>query len=49
MLQKIPNPVWLHPVSGERVEEQGTENPLGSHWIAFHRDCLGCDAHDGEA
>ena len=36
VLQKIPNPVWVHPVSGERVEEQGANNPLGSHWIAFH-------------
>ena len=49
VLQKIPNPVWVNPVSGERVEEQGPDNPLGSHWIAFHRDCLGRDAHDGEA
>ena len=49
VLQKVPNPMWVHPVSGERVEEQGPHNPLGSHWIAFHRDCLGCDAHDGEA
>jgi len=49
VLQKISNPVWVHPVSGERVEEQGPDNPLGSHWIAFHRDCLGRDAHDGEA
>ncbi len=49
VLQKIPNPVWVHPVSGERVEKQGPDNPLGSHWIAFHRDCLGRDAHDGEA
>ncbi|WP_255615963.1 L,D-transpeptidase [Synechococcus sp. MU1642] len=31
VLQKIPNPVWVHPVSGERVEEQGPENPLGFH------------------
>ena len=49
MLQKIPNPVWVHPVSGERVEEQGANNPLGSHWIAFHRDCRGRGAHDGDA
>ena len=49
VLQKVSNPVWVHPVSGERVEEQGPENPLGSHWIAFYRDCLGRDAHDGEA
>ena len=38
VLQKIPNPVWVHPVSGERVEQKGANNPLGSHWIAFHRD-----------
>ena len=49
VLQKIPNPVWVHPVSGEQVEEQGPDNPLGSRWIAFHRDCLGRDAHDSEA
>ena len=49
VLQKIPNPVWVHPVSGDRVEEQGVNNPLGSHWIAFHRDCRGRDAHDGDA
>ena len=39
----------MHPVSGERVEEQGANNPLGSQWIAFHRDCRGRDAHDGDA
>ena len=41
--------MWVHPVSGERVEEQGPDNPLGSRWIAFHRDCLGRDAHAGKA
>ena len=49
VLQKIDKPVWVHPVTGQRVEEQGPDNPLGSHWIAFHRDCLGRDAHDGDA
>ena len=29
MLQKIPNPVWVHPVSGERVEEKGGQQSLG--------------------
>ena len=48
VLEKINNPIWVHPVTGERVEEQGPDNPLGSHWIAFHRDCLGRDAHDGD-
>ena len=27
VLQKIPNPVWVHPVSGERVENRGTTIP----------------------
>ena len=48
VLEKIDQPIWVHPVSGERVETQGPNNPLGSHWIAFQRDCLGRDAHDGE-
>ena len=48
VLEKINKPIWVHPVTGERVEEQGPDNPLGSHWIAFHRDCLGRDAHDGD-
>ena len=48
VFEKIDQPVWVHPVTGERVEEQGPDNPLGSHWIAFHRDCLGRDAHDGD-
>ena len=49
VLQQIPNPMWVHPVSGERVEEQGPDNPLGSRWIAFHPDCLGRDDHASEA
>ena len=48
VLQKIDKPIWVHPVTGQRVVEQGPDNPLGSHWIAFHRDCLGRDAHDGD-
>ena len=48
VLEKIDRPVWVHPVTGERVVQQGPDNPLGSHWIAFHRDCLGRDAHDGD-
>ena len=48
VMQKIDQPIWVHPVTGERVVEQGPDNPLGSHWIAFHRDCLGRDAHDGD-
>ena len=49
MLEKIPNPVWVHPVSGERVEDQGANTPLGSHWFAFRCNCRGRDANDGDA
>ena len=49
VLEKMNRPIWVHPVTGARVEDQGPENPLGSHWIAFHRDCLGRDGHDGES
>ena len=49
VLEKIDQPIWVHPVTGVRVEEQGPDNPLGSHWIAFHQDCLGRDAHDGDS
>jgi len=48
VMEKIDNPVWVHPVTGERVEEQGPDNPLGSHWIGFHHDCRGRDGHDGD-
>ena len=48
VLEKIDNPVWVHPVSGDRVADQSSANPLGSHWIGFHRDCRGRDAHDGD-
>ena len=41
VLEKIDNPVWVHPVSGDRVADQSSANPLGSHWIGFHRDCRG--------
>ena len=46
--QKIEKPVWVHLVSGDRVADQSSANPLGSHWIGFHRDCRGRDAHDGD-
>ena len=46
--QKIEKPVWVHPVSGDRVADQSSANPLGSYWIGFHRDCRGRDAHDGD-
>ena len=42
VLEKIDNPVWVHPVSGDRVADQSSANPLGSHWIGFHRESQCC-------
>ena len=39
VLQKIPNPVWVHQVSGERVEEQGAREPLGKS-LDLLQSCL---------
>ena len=47
VITKIPRPVWEHPESRSRVMP-GPDNPLGSRWIGFHRDCNGRDAHDGD-
>jgi len=35
VLQKIHNPVWVHPVSGERVEEQGRTIPWSAAGSPF--------------
>lgn len=37
VLQKISDPVWQHPFTGEIVPP-GPENPLGSRWIGFWTD-----------
>ncbi len=47
VLNKTPHPIWEHPQSGKRIGS-GPNNPLGSRWIGFYRDCKGRDAHDGD-
>ena len=47
VLEKISNPVWEHPVSGARIPP-GPNNPLGSRWIGFHRDCAGRSGFNGQ-
>ena len=47
VLSKQVNPVWEHPVTGAAIPP-GTQNPLGSRWIGFHRDCSGRQGWDGE-
>ncbi|MFL0758626.1 MAG: L,D-transpeptidase [Prochlorococcus sp.] len=46
VLNKILHPIWEHPQSGMQISS-GSNNPLGSRWIGFYRDCKGRDAHDG--
>ncbi|MDE5093292.1 MAG: L,D-transpeptidase [Trichodesmium sp. St11_bin5] len=37
VIQKIPNPSWTHPFTGEIIPP-GPENPLGERWIGFWTD-----------
>jgi lipoprotein-anchoring transpeptidase ErfK/SrfK len=47
VLEMHTDPVWEHPQSG-RLYPAGVDNPLGSRWIGFHRDCSGRRGWDGE-
>ncbi|MFM7313343.1 MAG: L,D-transpeptidase [Cyanobium sp.] len=47
VLQMQVNPVWEHPVSGLRIPP-GADNPLGSRWIGFYRDCSGRNGFNGK-
>ncbi len=46
VLEMQTNPVWEHPVSGVRIQP-GPDNPLGSRWIGFYRDCRGRRGFNG--
>ena len=48
VMQKVKEPVWTHPVSGQKRGPQDATNPLGSRWIGFYRDCKGREGWDGE-
>ena len=48
VFEKVKEPVWTHPVSGELMNAQSKGNPLGSRWIGFYRDCNGRSGWDGE-
>ena len=48
VFEKVKEPVWTHPVSGELVEAESEKNPLGSRWIGFYRECNGRSGWDGE-
>jgi lipoprotein-anchoring transpeptidase ErfK/SrfK len=47
VIEKRANPIWEHPASGHLLPP-GPENPLGSRWIGFHRDCRGRSGFNGQ-
>ena len=47
VIEMRSDPVWEHPVSGLRIQP-GPDNPLGSRWIGFHRDCKGRKGFNGK-
>ena len=47
VMEMRTDPVWEHPVSGHRIQP-GPDNPLGSRWIGFHRDCQGRRGFNGK-
>ena len=36
--QKVRNPIWVHPFTGEEVAGKDPENPLGGYWLGFWTD-----------
>lgn len=36
--QKIRNPIWVHPFTGEKVPGKDPENPLAGYWLGFWTD-----------
>jgi lipoprotein-anchoring transpeptidase ErfK/SrfK len=48
VIERVINPVWKHPATGQLVPA-GPENPLGSRWIGFYRDCNGRRGFNGRS
>ena len=48
VLNKVSDPSWAHPQTGEVVTGEDPKNPLGSRWIGFYKDCFGRKGFDGE-
>ncbi len=38
VMQKVRNPIWVHPFTGEKVAGKDPENPLGGYWLGFWTD-----------
>lgn len=48
VLNKVSDPSWAHPQTGEVITGEDPKNPLGSRWIGFYKDCVGRKGFDGE-
>ena len=46
VIELVADPIWEHPATGVHVAP-GPDNPLGSRWIGFHRDCRGRSGFNG--
>lgn len=46
VIEKTANPTWEHPANGHLLPP-GPDNPLGSRWIGFYRDCRGRSGFNG--
>lgn len=46
VIELVADPIWEHPATGVHVPP-GPDNPLGSRWIGFHRDCEGRQGFNG--
>ena len=48
VIELVVDPIWVHPATGQAIPP-GADNPLGSRWIGFFRDCKSLKGFNGNA
>jgi len=48
VIELVVDPIWVHPATGNEIPPGG-DNPLGSRWIGFYRDCKARKGFNGNA
>ena len=48
VMELVVDPIWVHPATGQAIPP-GADNPLGSRWIGFYRDCKPRKGFNGNA
>ena len=48
VIELVVEPIWVHPATGQAIPP-GADNPLGSRWIGFYRDCKPLKGFNGNA